>query len=185
MAVTSSRQVTSGFFRVHLWLLLGLQTLAALAAYAATSKVTATAWIQSGQFWLAVAAGVLSYLGAVIWMYERRLLGKAVIVAIAGCALIAIALPVAIRISSEFAWQLTGNVSGSLLLGAATTAMLLGHWYLNTPTMQIAPLRRLLLLLMIAVAGRALVCGAGLALENGMHPQAPLASWSRWILFVT
>jgi len=24
------------------------------------------------------------------------------------------------------------------------TAMLLGHWYLNTPTMQLAPLKRLL-----------------------------------------
>ena len=32
MACTSSRDVTSGFFRIHLWVLLGVQTLAALAA---------------------------------------------------------------------------------------------------------------------------------------------------------
>src|SRR5262245_28945852 len=178
MAVTSSRHVTSGFFRVHLWVLMGMQTLAALAAYAANPRVTAAAWIQSGQFWLAVAAAVLSYVGAVIWMYERRVLGKVVIVAIAACALVGMALPVSIRVPSEFAWQLAGNVSGGLLLGAVTTAMLLGHWYLNTPTMQIAPLRRLLMLLAVVVVLRAVVCGAGFVLENGMHPQAPLGSWS-------
>ena len=33
MGVTPSRQVTSGFFRVHLWVLMGVQTLAALALY--------------------------------------------------------------------------------------------------------------------------------------------------------
>jgi hypothetical protein len=184
MAVTSSRQVTSGFFRVQLWVLLGLQTLAALAGYAGNPTFTAAGWVQTGQFWLAVAAAALSYLGAVIWMYERPVLGKAVIVAIAACSLVGMALPIAIRVPAEFAWQLAGNISGALLLGTVTTAMLLGHWYLNTPTMQIAPLRRLLVLLMIAVALRVLICGAGFALENGMHPQAPLGSWGRWMVFV-
>jgi len=31
MGVTPSRQVTSGFYRIHLWVLMGLQTLAVLA----------------------------------------------------------------------------------------------------------------------------------------------------------
>ena len=33
MGVTPSRYVTSGFYRVHLWVLMGLNTLAALAVY--------------------------------------------------------------------------------------------------------------------------------------------------------
>jgi hypothetical protein len=184
MAVTSSRQVTSGFFRVHLWVLMGLQTLAALAAYAASPRATTTVWIQNGQCWLAVAAAVLSYVGAVIWLYDRAVLGKTIIVAIAACSVAGIALPLSIRAAPEGAWHLAGNLTSGLLLGAVTTAMLLGHWYLNTPTMQIAPLRRLLMLLAVVVVARALVCGAGLGLEIGMHPQAPLASWSRWMVFV-
>lgn len=185
MAITSSRQVTGGFFRVHLWVLLGIQTLAALAAYAANPRVTAAAWIQSGQFWLAIAAAVLSYVGAVVWMYDRAALGKAIIAAIAACSLAAIALPLSLRLPTEGAWHLAGNLTSGLLLGAVTTAMLLGHWYLNTPTMQLAPLRRLLVLLAVVVVLRALVCGAGFVLENGMHTQAPLGSWSRWMVFAT
>jgi hypothetical protein len=184
MAITSTRNVTSGFFRVHLWVLLGAQTLVALAAYAAVPRSAATAWIQSGQFWLAIAAAALSYFGAVIWMYERAALGKAAIVAIAACALAGIALPLWMRLPQEAAWHLAGNLTSGLLLGAVTTAMLLGHWYLNTPTMRLAPLQRLILLLAALIAVRMIVCGAGLALESGMHPQAPLRSWGRWLVFV-
>ena len=50
-----------------------------------------------------------------------------------------------------FAWQLADRVTGGWLLGLVTTAMLLGHWYLNTPTMKLAPLRRLIVLLAAAV----------------------------------
>ena len=43
--------------------------------------------------------------------------------------------------------------------------MLLGHWYLNSPTMQLAPLRRLVLF----VAG-ALVLRAGWEVVGGLAP---------------
>jgi hypothetical protein len=45
--------------------------------------------------------------------------------------------------------------------------MLLGHWYLNTPTMHLAPLRRLVLILGAAAILRVAVCGTGLALTLG------------------
>ena len=45
-------------------------------------------------------------------------------------------------------------VVGGLLLGVILTAMFLGHWYLNTPTMDLLPLRRLMLLMFLAVALR-------------------------------
>ncbi|NIL96508.1 MAG: hypothetical protein GTO53_03715, partial [Planctomycetales bacterium] len=41
--------------------------------------------------------------------------------------------------------------------------MFLGHWYLNTPTMQLAPLRKLLRLMVLAILLRAVFSGVGLA----------------------
>ena len=55
--------------------------------------------------------------------------------------------------------------TAGLLLGATLAAMFLGHWYLNTPTMELAPLARLLNLALVAVALRAAVCGIGLAMQ--------------------
>jgi hypothetical protein len=185
MGLTTARQVTSGFFRVHLWVLLGVQTLAALALFAAPPNLYPWPWIPSSQFWLAVAAAVLSYVGAVIWMYERPRVGKAAIWAVAACGLAGMALPVLLRVPSEAAWHLAGRISSGWLLGTVTTAMLLGHWYLNTPTMKLEPLRRLIVLLAIAVVLRTAVSGAGLAIELGMHPPPPSASWNRWPLFVS
>ncbi len=184
MALTSARQVTSGFFRVHLWVLLGVQTLAALALLAAPPRLYPP-WMHSGQFWLAVTAAALSYLGAVIWMYERSRWGKAAIFAVAACGLAGMALSVLLRVPGEAAWHLAGRITSGWLLGTVTTAMLLGHWYLNTPTMKLEPLRRLIVLLAIAVVLRAVVSGAGLAIELGMHASAPSASWNRWLLFVS
>lgn len=183
MAATSARQVTSGFFRVHLWVLLGVQTLAALTLFA-PSHSGRYAWMLSGQFWLAVTSAVLCYAGAVIWMYERVSLGKTAIAAVAACSLAGLTLPISVRLPHELAWQLAGRITGSWLLGFVVTAMLLGHWYLNTPTMKLAPLQRLILLLFAAVAVRTIVCGIGLFLENSMHPMAPLPSWRRWMLFI-
>ena len=42
-------------------------------------------------------------------------------------------------------------------------AMLLGHWYLNSPSMQLAPLRMLVQVMACALLLRAVVSGAGLA----------------------
>ena len=183
MAATSARQVTSGFFRVHLWVLLGVQTLAALTLFApaATGR---PAWVLSGQFWLAVASAVLCYVGAVVWMYERALPGKLAIVAVAACSLAGLVLPIALKLPREFAWQLAGKITGGWLLGFVVTAMLLGHWYLNTPTMKLAPLHRLLLCLILAVVLRMAVCGVGLALEVGMQPFSTQSDWRTWLLFV-
>src|SRR5262245_30737121 len=176
MALTSSRLVTSGFFRVHLWVLLGVQTLAVLTLFAAKPPESA-AWVLSGQFWLAMAAASLSYVGAVIWMYERAALGKAAIVTVGACALAGCVLPVMRLTAPEIAWQIADRISGGMLLGLVTTAMLLGHWYLNTPTMKLAPLQRLIVLLAAAVVVRMTVCGAGLMLAGGPF-------WQKWLAFI-
>ncbi len=59
-------------------------------------------------------------------------------------------------------------------------AMLLGHWYLNSPTMELAPLKRLILVMGAAVALQSVVSLLGLWGEI-----ASVAALStRWILFV-
>ena len=75
-------------------------------------------------------------------------------------------------------------VTGGLLLGVTMAAMLLGHWYLNTPTMKMLPLQRLVILMGIAVALRALVSGSGLAMEIN-HDMLSTTTWvfvaMRWL----
>jgi hypothetical protein len=58
--------------------------------------------------------------------------------------------------------------------------MLLGHWHLNAPGMELSPLRRLIAAASIAAVIQALVCGAGLAAEWMYMPQASPS----WLLFV-
>lgn len=184
MGLTDARQVTSGFFRVHLWVLLGVQTLAALAIYSAQPPSAQQSWVASGPFWLAVAAAAASYLGSVIWMYEQAALGKLAIGIVAACALGGCALPVVATAAKPMAMQLADRLTGGLLLGLVTTAMLLGHWYLNTPTMKLAPLRRLIVLLAVAVVVRMAFCAAGTWLEWASHLSATGAALRTWVVFL-
>jgi hypothetical protein len=184
MALTPSRWVTSGFYRVHLWVLLGVQTLAALSLYSAQPASAAVAWINKCQFWLAVAAAAASYVGAVIWMYERRMLGKAALLVVAGSALAGCALPVIAIAHKPVAFQLVDRFTGGLVLGLVTTAMLLGHWYLNTPTMKLQPLQRLIVMLGVAVGLRMAVCLAGAWLEASTHLASTGMSPRTWGLFL-
>ena len=162
MAITPSRHVTCGFYRVHLLVVMGLSTLAALVALARPESIP---------LWPAVTAAVLSYVGSVTWLYEKAKPGVLILYVVAGVGLIG-------------GWQTRGPGSESsepseiaslllglttplsgLLLGFTIAAMLLGHWYLNTPTMDLLPLRRLVLLIAAATLARAALCGTGLTLQ--------------------
>ena len=73
-------------------------------------------------------------------------------------------------------------LTAGLLLGSTMAAMFLGHWYLNTPTMELAPLRRLVLLIGAAVIARAIACGVGLALQVELIGPPPLPFVAlRWL----
>jgi hypothetical protein len=191
MALTPARWVTSGFFRVHLWVLLGVQTLAALATSRLIALVASDEARDSivlltyrGRFWLAVAAAVVSYLGAVIWMYERRLAGKAAIAAVAMLAFAGLCLPVVAIGPKPVVLQLADRVTSGLLLGLVTTAMLLGHWYLNTPTMKLEPLKRLIVMLGVSVVLRVIVCFPGAWLVGTAYLPSLGMPPSSWFLFV-
>ncbi len=159
MAISPPSKITSGFFRNHLYVTLGLCVLAALVAFSAPGHF---------HYGLPLAGAVLSYIGSVIWLYEKRTAGR-----IALLLVVAVALAGAMfggpassgSGSAATVLRLLDPLAGGLVLGTTITAMFLGHWYLNTPTMQLGPLRRLLVAIVLAVLLRAGLCGAGLALE--------------------
>ncbi len=160
MAITSSRRVTSGYFRNHLYVLLGLNVLAGLA-------VMSDAEGRLG-IWLPLVGAVTSYVGSVCWLYERPRPGIAALWVVSGTALagawLAIGLAEAAATGATILRWLDPIASG-LVLGTTMAAMLLGHWYLNSPGMQLAPLRRLVVFSGAAVVVRAALCGIGLAAE--------------------
>jgi hypothetical protein len=167
MALTSPRRVTSGYYRNHLYVTLGLAALAALLSQAEPA------------FWPAVLTAVLSYLGAVVWLYEKPAAGRVclLLVSLLGLwgALAAQTLPPTAPLLHRLA-----PVSSGLLLGITMASMLLGHWYLNTPTMELKPLRRLILALGVAVTVQTILAAVGLGAELLNNETTPLS----WILFV-
>jgi hypothetical protein len=178
MALTSPRKVTSGYFRNHLYVLLGLNVLAVLVALAAPEQFP---------LWPPLAGACLSYAGAVAWLYEKPRAGIAMLVLVAIVGLVGawLANPLSASSAEKRAtvilhW-LDAPTSG-LLLGSTMAAMFLGHWYLNTPTMELAPLERLIQLMGAAVAVRAIVCAIGLALqiERVATPQPAFVAL-RWL----
>jgi hypothetical protein len=177
MAVTSPRKVTSGFFRNHSYVLLGLNVLGALAACADQSQLHP---------WPPIVAAVLAYLCSAAWLYQIPKLGVLLLWSVAAVSLVGalLDLPTDARTRLEpggdmlgpVLWRLDPLASGQLL-GTTIAAMFLGHWYLNTPTMEIGPLQRLLRLMAEAIVVRGAVCGAGLAALSFHGTALSTAQW--------
>ncbi|HTU25788.1 MAG TPA: hypothetical protein VMF30_10340 [Pirellulales bacterium] len=157
MALVPPRQVTSGYFRNNLYVLLGLDVLATLVALAERSQFP---------LWPPLAGAIACYLGGALWLYEKPAAGRNALVLIAALALVGAWLAPRPLGETDLAQALfdADLVTGGLLLGTTMAAMLLGHWYLNSPTMALAPLRRLIGIMGLAIAARAVPCGIGLAL---------------------
>lgn len=170
MALAPPRLVSSGYYRNHSYVLLGLNVLAATIALTS-----------SGAFpgWSIVTAAVLSYVSSVCWLYESPRAGRGALLAVSAVSLIAAWTAPTIHEAhtSGFStveyvlWQ-ADVVSSGLVLGSMMAAMFLGHWFLNTPTMKIDALRRLVLLAGAAIVLRLVLCGVGLALEISNFPLA-------------
>ena len=165
MAMTSPKLVSSGYFRNHLYVTLGLTTLASIAAM---SLSTTTAWLSG-------AAAVSSYVGSACWLYESKRFGTLSLWFVGGLSLVA-----AWSGAGHWLLQMVGVATSGLVLGLTMAAMLLGHWYLNSPGMELAPLRRLLMLMVAAIAAQALVSAIGLAGHWASGDQISLS----WLLFV-
>jgi len=186
MTITSPRLVTSGFYRVHLWVLMGANVFASLILF--TSDQPVPEQVMPLLRIVTPGLAIASYFGSVIWLYERPRAGQIFLAMITVGGLLAA--------SCSQGWQsgatiqltiLTAAdlVTAGLLLGSVLTAMLLGHWYLNTPSMQLAPLKRLLLLLFAALVLRMLTNGTSLFLELSLAENWGIRTWSiisfRWL----
>jgi hypothetical protein len=170
MGITPSRQVSSGYFRNHLYVTLGLNTLAALALTKLGSPAT----------WLAGAAAVLSFLGAAFWLYESPRAGKITLWSVAACVFASALLAQHPTTITNVLWTATATATSGLTLGLVFASMLLGHWYLNSPGMSLEPLKRLLAASAIAVSAQAVISAVGTA--TAWSAQTELSS--AWVLFV-
>jgi len=118
---------------------------------------------------VAFSAGVAAYLVASLAGWPRS--GLAIGTGLIGLgALVVLATAGGTDNIPLFAGQL---VLAALALGAVNAAMLLGHWYLVTPKLSPAPLRRLMWLLigtlvLQVIAFGVAVAGGGSALEGGL-----------------
>jgi hypothetical protein len=173
MAATPPRWVTAGFYRVHLWVVLGLNTFAVLIGWSRPDD-----WPpRRAVLMLAAAIAATTYVGGVIWLYEKRRAGLAALWAAAALSFAAAWTSAEIA-SSGGAVMLGGLdiLSSAALLGSTITAMFLGHWYLNHPGMELAPLRRLVLVMAASVLVRGAAGMLGLGLELSTAEKA-LAWW--------
>src|SRR4051794_25627843 len=158
MALTDSRQVTSGYYRNHLYVLLGLNVLATMVAFSAPDR-----------FALAppLIAAILCYVGSLAWLFERASAGIVLLAALSAVALWGAWIDTQWPASSDHARTLLAAltpVTSGLVLGMTMAAMFLGHWYLNSPTMAIRPLERLVALMAASIVLCAVVEAANLAL---------------------
>lgn len=169
--VMPRREVTTGFFRIQMLVALGLSVLTALTVrmLPASEAVAPTllAATQYGPQLLSILLAVTAFLGSVIWTLQRRSAGDAFVYLVAGLSLALLTgttLTTADWRTAAGGLHLLSEVSSAALLGAATTGMLLGHWYLTAPTMSIAPLSVLNRNLGIAAALRLVLSAVALAM---------------------
>ncbi|MFM8252653.1 MAG: hypothetical protein ACKOBW_13740 [Planctomycetota bacterium] len=217
LGVTSSRQVTSGYFQKHLWVLMGLNTLASLAIYSQRTRLSRDGLGSGLLLSLGIGLAVASYVGSVCWLAERARAGRW---SLAVISLVALGASYAVvpwsallapsgtegRAASVNASGAASNAEGGverasdwvvrcltvsdlvtsgLFLGLILAAMFLGHWYLNTPTMQLAPLRKLVVLLAVSIVLRGIVSAVGVWLRSRYAAELPTEFWIflslRWL----
>ena len=168
--------VPLAFFRTHCLVILGLFVGAALAEGRSVPPVILTATI---------GGGVSAYLASALWgLGLPRLAVPATTIAF----LVGLGLIVEDgHFSTSFGFfNAASRVASAALLGSSLSAMLLGHHYLTAPAMTIAPLRRYVLAMAIALTVRTSLAAVGLSLWLGQGPSrsvehvAPLFLGMRW-----
>jgi hypothetical protein len=182
MLLAPPRQVTSGYFRNNLYVLLGLNALAALLAWIAPQDTVLP-------IWPAVAAAVASYLGAASWLYEKAGPGLLALATVAACSVMGASLIKPNPVLSDHragTWLWTADpAAGGAVLGTTMAAMLLGHWYLNAPGMSLAPLFRLISAMIGTIVARAVLVGLGLLLAWRAGDAFDVTQWlfiaMRWL----
>ena len=158
LLILSPKQVAPRFYRVQFLTILGLVAAAGFLIWG-----TADLWLLG----VLVVALLLAFLGSVTWMLEGSPGGLTLVVLT--CVALATALVLNVRpaLADSAGWAVVAEeASSAVVLGLATSAMLMGHSYLIAPAMSIVPLVRLLMGLFAAIVVRMLVTGLEIALGS-------------------
>ncbi len=137
--------VTAGFFKIQMRVVLGLAILAVLSITSDFVGQTVGQQVFSPtvlRVLCGIAAGI-AYLGSVFWLYDWRKPGT--------WAMVPIALLIGTVLMAGYGYpdrggdirlwlQPLSEFASSALIGSTVVGMLLGHWYLTSPTMTIKPL---------------------------------------------
>ena len=180
-AVMPRNEVTSGFFRIQMLVVLGLSVLASLTfgKFIAPDHVGFLHGIVA-QAACAVLA-TIAYAGSMLWTLERRSAGSVLTLVLAAGSTGVVMLTTATADSLgtlDGSIGLLSEISTSLILGAAMVGMLLGHWYLTAPTMSIEPLNRLTWYL--GIAGGVRLSISAVALSVYLESMTTTTHWI-WI----
>ena len=181
-------QVSSGFFRIQMLVVVGLAVLAALTIGQLIGGPSTVTSFPSEQTSTIVCWGiaVFGFLGSAMWTLERRKAGTALVFLIcvtSSSLLLLTACSLQSLSSLSRNLNVLSELSAASLLGSALTGMLLGHWYLTAPTMSLAPLSRLTMYFGIATIIRLIVSLAGLILAWDQLAGSTMWIWMglRWL----
>ncbi|MBI2805603.1 MAG: hypothetical protein HYX68_11550 [Planctomycetes bacterium] len=173
-------QVPPRFYRVHFLTALGLMAVAGLFFHEQGTPF----------WWLLFGGGVLGcVMGSIVWHLDEAPGGQATVflvpVALAACLIYGGILQ---RGAGDSPQRIVDDVLSALVVGSAMTAMLMGHSYLISPAMSLAPLYGLLCAIAVAVLLRIGLACFGLWEWTATHSLASMDSdlllWLpvRWIL---
>lgn len=193
-ALMPRRQVTSGFFRIQMLVVMGLGVLVTLAAKMARfdgalpSEMPNVMYLSDATTGIiGVVIAIAGFVGSALWTLERRAAGERAGLIILAVSVLALTLT-NLRQGAWSQWPAwlapLSQLSGAAVLGATTGGMLLGHWYLTAPTMTIDPLRRVNLLLCVAGCARFTMSAIWLALGlfgQVFWEETPRFTSSSWI----
>ena len=167
------KDITSGYFRIQMLIVLGLSVLMGLTASQFPSFAGKRVAFEQSIIMKATTLGILAFLGSFFWTLERRTAGGIVCFVIATLSTLAVIDLTDGSASSEISFSALQNASNSMssafLFGSVTAAMLLGHWYLTATGMKLAPMIRLNQYFLAAVLIRIVVAGMMLATGDAMN----------------
>jgi len=176
LMLLSPKEVNPRFYRTHYLVALGLICLGAAVAPSALGRSPTPVLISSlwtFRYLVVSLAAVLCCLGSIVWSLENH--PASGVIEIVSVAMLTLTLTLrAILGGQELHWSefwlvLLGELTSAALLGAAVTAMLLGHFYLIAPGMSLTPLLRMMTALFVAIGLRLVFAGWGLWYWAGDH----------------
>ena len=180
LPIFSPTHIPPRFYRVHFLTALGLLAVVAIFMYDAATL----------GFWLVFdAAALVCLIGSIVWHLHDAPGGKLTVylapIALLGCLIYGGML---LRGPADSPLRCADDVLSALVVGSATTAMLMGHSYLISPAMSISPLMRLLAALGVSVILRIALACFGLwgwtSIHGTSNLETELMLWLpvRWIL---